>query len=156
MFCPFCHANDTKVTNSRLVAEGMQVRRRRECLACGMRFTTYEKFEMLDFRIIKRDLSRQNFNESKLKQGVIRALEKRPVSMEQIDSLIERIKKQLQHNADREIASKIVGELVMQELKNLDEVAYIRFASVYREFKTANEFRQELDLLAKQTNKNEL
>jgi len=148
MHCPFCHANDTKVTNSRLVADGMQVRRRRECLTCSQRFTTYESFELFEVRVIKRNENRQSFDEKKLKQGIIRALEKRPISMDEINSLVERVKKRLQITGEQEIKTKRIGELVMQELKDLDEVAYIRFASVYRKFSDASEFLDELNKLA--------
>jgi len=147
MKCPFCNSNDTKVTNSRLVADGMQVRRRRECLVCNERFTTYESFEINIPHILKQDGSVQPFNETKLRQGICRALEKRPARVEQIEAIIERIKAQLKIAGERELTSKFVGELVMTELKALDEVAYIRFASVYRKFQDASEFLKELNLL---------
>ena len=134
MHCPFCAANDTKVIDSRLVAEGDQVRRRRECVACGERFTTFETAELVMPRLIKQDGSRQPFDEEKLRAGMQRALEKRPVSVERLEEAIARIKQQLRATGEREVKSLVLGELVMTELSKLDEVAYIRFASVYRRF----------------------
>ena len=147
MHCPFCGADDTKVIDSRLVAEGNQVRRRRECLSCSERFTTYETAELLMPRLVKRDGSREPFNEEKLRAGMTRALEKRPVSIEQLEEAISRIIHRLRATGEREISSRILGEEVMSQLKLLDEVAYIRFASVYRHFKDLNEFREEIDRL---------
>ncbi|MBE0505522.1 MAG: transcriptional regulator NrdR [Marinospirillum sp.] len=148
MHCPFCGAQDTKVNDSRLVANGDQVRRRRECLSCGERFTTYETAELLMPRVIKRDGSREAFEESKLRAGLQRALEKRPVDTEALESALERIRQQLRASGEREVPSMMIGELVMQQLKQLDQVAYIRFASVYRQFKDLKEFRAEIDQLA--------
>ena len=150
MHCPFCSADDTKVIDSRLVADGNQIRRRRECLSCHERFTTYEISELLMPRIIKQDGSREPFDEEKLRAGLHRALEKRPVSVESVESSINQIKQSLQSTGEREIPALIVGEKVMQQLRELDEVAYVRFASVYRRFKDINEFRQEIDRLEKQ------
>ncbi|RRJ83596.1 transcriptional regulator NrdR [Aestuariirhabdus litorea] len=150
MHCPFCNAHDTKVIDSRLVAEGVQVRRRRECLSCSERFTTYEGAELLLPRLIKRDGSRVPFDEEKLRAGMLRALEKRPVSVEQIEESISRIKHRLQATGEREVKSFDVGEMVMRELQRLDEVAYIRFASVYRRFQDLNEFREEIERLEKE------
>jgi len=147
MHCPFCSADDTKVIDSRLVAEGDQVRRRRECLACHERFTTYEIAELVMPRIIKQDGTREPFNEVKLRAGLQRALEKRPVSVESIESAIHNIKHFLQGTGEREVGSRRLGEKVMDELRELDEVAYVRFASVYRSFKDLHEFRQEIDRL---------
>ncbi|MCV6605658.1 MAG: transcriptional regulator NrdR [Porticoccaceae bacterium] len=147
MHCPFCSADDTKVIDSRLVAEGGQVRRRRECLSCKERFTTYELAELLMPRVIKSDNNREPFNEDKLRAGLLRALEKRPVSMEQIEAAISNIKHALQAAGEREVPSRVVGEKVMEQLRQLDEVAYVRFASVYRSFQDLNEFRAELDKL---------
>lgn len=147
MHCPFCGAEDTKVVDSRLVAEGDQVRRRRQCLSCNERFTTYEIAELVMPRIIKQDGTREPFDEAKLRAGLLRALEKRPVSIEAIESAINQIKHFLQATGEREVASLKVGEKVMDELRKLDEVAYVRFASVYRRFKDLNEFRQEIDRL---------
>ncbi|MCL6415065.1 transcriptional regulator NrdR [Aestuariirhabdus sp. Z084] len=150
MHCPFCNAHDTKVIDSRLVAEGVQVRRRRECLSCSERFTTYEGAELLMPRLIKQDGSRVPFDDQKLRAGMLRALEKRPVSVEQIEESIGRIKHKLQATGEREVKSLDVGELVMGELQRLDEVAYIRFASVYRRFQDLNEFREEIERLEKE------
>ncbi|WP_317930360.1 transcriptional regulator NrdR [Halioxenophilus sp. WMMB6] len=147
MHCPFCGAEDTKVIDSRLVAEGDQVRRRRECQSCRERFTTYEIAELLMPRVIKNDGIREPFNEAKLRAGLQRALEKRPVGTEQIESAIAQIKHFLQATGEREIKSRVIGEQVMEALRSLDEVAYVRFASVYRRFKDLNEFRQEIDRL---------
>ncbi|GAA5317718.1 MAG: transcriptional regulator NrdR [Candidatus Pelagadaptatus aseana] len=147
MHCPFCQADDTKVIDSRLVAEGGQVRRRRECLSCHERFTTYEIAELLLPRVIKGDGSREPFDEEKLRAGFLRALEKRPVSSEDIERAINRIKHVLQATGEREVAARIIGEAVMEQLRDLDEVAYVRFASVYRRFKDLNEFREEIDRL---------
>lgn len=148
MYCPFCGANDTKVIDSRLVANGDQVRRRRECLLCEERFTTFETAELVLPRLIKQDGSRQPFDEDKLRAGMLRALEKRPVSLERLEEAVAHIKRKLRVNGEREVKSLVVGELVMNELKKLDEVAYIRFASVYRRFQDLNEFRKEIDLMA--------
>ena len=141
MFCPFCNADDTKVVDSRLVADGGQVRRRRECLHCGERFTTFELAELVMPRVIKTDGSRQPFDEEKLRAGLQRALEKRPVSSEQIEISISQIKHFLQVKGEREVPSRIIGEEVMRQLRELDEVAYVRFASVYRSFQDISEFR---------------
>ena len=149
MHCPFCSANDTKVIDSRLVAEGDQVRRRRECIACGERFTTFETAELVMPRLIKQDDSRQPFDEEKLRAGMLRALEKRPVSIERLEEAIARIKAKLRATGEREVKSLVLGELVMSELQRLDEVAYIRFASVYKRFQDLNEFRAEIERLAK-------
>ena len=149
MHCPFCGADDTKVIDSRLVAEGGQVRRRRECLSCKERFTTYEVAELLMPRIIKSDGTREPFDEMKLRSGLQRALEKRPVSVEEIEAAITTIKHLLQTTGEREIPSRQVGEFVMAQLRELDQVAYVRFASVYRSFQDISEFRAELDLLEK-------
>ncbi len=148
MYCPFCGANDTKVIDSRLVANGDQVRRRRECLLCEERFTTFETADLILPRLIKQDGSRQPFDEEKLRAGMLRALEKRPVSLERLEEAVARIKRKLRATGEREVQSLVVGELVMNELKKLDEVAYIRFASVYRRFQDLNEFRKEIDLMA--------
>ena len=148
MHCPFCNAVDTKVIDSRLVAEGNQVRRRRECVTCEERFTTFETAELLMPRLIKQNGEREPFNEDKLRAGMEKALQKRPVSVEQIDEAVARINHSLRASGEREIPSHIVGEKVMQELRKLDEVAYVRFASVYRSFKDLNEFREEIDRLS--------
>lgn len=150
MYCPFCNANDTKVTDSRLLSEGNQVRRRRECLICKERFTTYEVAELTLPRVIKRDGLRDTFNEPKLRAGIMRALEKRPVSLEQVENAIAHILHQARACGEREIPSKQIGEWVMDELRNIDQVAYVRFASVYRSFQDIKEFREEISRLEKQ------
>jgi transcriptional repressor NrdR len=149
MYCPFCNANDTKVTDSRLIREGNQVRRRRECLECKARFTTYETAELSLPRVIKRDGRRDLFNENKLRAGISRALEKRPVSLEQIENAVGRIIQLARASLDREISSKQIGEWVMEELSHLDQIAYVRFASVYRSFQDIKEFREEVSRLEK-------
>lgn len=147
MHCPFCNADDTKVIDSRLVAEGNQVRRRRECISCGERFTTFETAELVMPRVVKQGGTREPFDENKLRSGMLRALERRPVSMEQTEAAISRISQKLRATGEREIASRAVGELVMQELRELDQVAFVRFASVYRSFQDISEFRKEIDRL---------
>jgi len=151
MHCPFCSDADTRVIDSRLVAEGEQVRRRRECNACGERFTTFETAELWLPRLVKRDGSRVPFDEVKLRNGMLRALEKRPVSVEQIEASVSQIKHKLRAKGERELKALVVGEMVMDELKKLDEVAYIRFASVYRHFEDLNEFREEIERLSKES-----
>ena len=149
MHCPFCADQETKVIDSRLVADGDQVRRRRECLKCGERFTTFETAELVLPRVIKRNGSRQPFDEDKLRSGLNRALEKRPVSLEVVESTINRIKHKLRATGEREVKTRDVGEIVMEELRNLDEVAYVRFASVYRSFQDVKEFREEIERMDK-------
>jgi len=148
MHCPFCGEADTKVIDSRLVAEGDQVRRRRECLSCRERFTTFEGAELVMPRIVKQDGSRVPFDEDKMRQGLMKALEKRPVSIEEIDAALNRIKFRLRATGEREIKSLMVGEEVMYELRQLDKVAYVRFASVYRSFQDINEFKEEIERLS--------
>ena len=148
MHCPFCGAVDTRVIDSRLVSEGNHVRRRRECVTCEERFTTYESEELVMPRIIKQGGIREPFNEDKLLAGLTKALEKRPVGIEKVEEAINRIKTTLRATGEREIPSRDVGEEVMKELRELDEVAFVRFASVYRSFKDLNEFRQEIDRLS--------
>lgn len=148
MRCPFCSALDTKVVDSRLVADGGQIRRRRECLECSERFSTFEVAELLMPKMIKQNGNREPFDEAKLRSGMIRALEKRPVSVEVIEAEISQIKRALQAMGEREVPSRTVGELVMESLKNMDHVAYVRFASVYRSFQDLAEFRAEIDRLA--------
>ena len=147
MHCPFCSTDETKVIDSRLVAEGAQVRRRRECLSCTERFTTYEVAELVLPRIIKQDGSREPFDEEKLRSGLLRALEKRPVSVESIEAELDQIKHRLRATGEREIKSLQVGESVMESLKALDQVAYVRFASVYRSFQDLAEFRDAIESL---------
>ncbi len=147
MHCPFCSAPDTRVIDSRLANDGDQVRRRRECVSCSERFTTYESAELNMPRIVKQDGSRMPFKEEKLSAGVMRALEKRPVDTEQIDAALNRIKHQLLAAGEREVNSAIIGNLVMEELLALDQVAYIRFASVYLDFSDINAFREAIEKL---------
>ena len=147
MHCPFCTTEDTKVIDSRLIDEGGQIRRRRECLACGERFNTYERAELSLPQIIKRDGRREGFDEDKLRDGLYRALEKRPVSTTVIDDVLQQIKKKLCASSEREITSKTLGEWMMQALRELDEVAYVRFASVYRSFQDVADFRDEIKKL---------
>lgn len=149
MHCPFCKATDTKVIDSRLVAEGDQVRRRRECVSCRERFTTFESAELVMPRVVKHDGTRQPFDEDKLNRGFAKALEKRPVSIEAIEAAIHNIKYRLRATGERELTSLTVGEEVMRELRQLDEVAYVRFASVYRSFQDINEFKEEVDRLSR-------
>lgn len=147
MYCPFCSADDTKVTDSRLIHEGNQVRRRRECFICKERFTTYETAELDLPRIIKRDGRRDVFSEDKLRAGIQRALEKRPISSERIEEIMNHVIRKARTSVEREIPSKQLGEWVMEELRHIDQVAYVRFASVYRSFQDLNEFREEIRLL---------
>jgi len=145
--CPFCSDSETKVIDSRLVAEGDQVRRRRECQECGERFTTFESAELVLPRVIKSNGVRQPFDEEKLRNGVLRAFEKRPVSLENIESLLNRIIHKLRATGEREVKTLVVGEIVMDEIRKMDDVAYVRFASVYRSFQDVDEFREEIDRL---------
>ena len=150
MHCPYCNHTDTKVIDSRLIAEGLQTRRRRECPTCGERFTTFETAELLMPKIIKsRNNMREPFNEQKLREGLSRALEKRPVGEEEIETLIEEIKKDIRSSGEREVRSRLVGEVIMKRLRQVDEVAFIRFASVYRRFEDITEFSEEVDKLSK-------
>ena len=144
MKCPFCNYEESKVIDSRPTDEVEKIRRRRECIACGKRFTTYEIIESVPIIVVKKDKSRQAFDRIKLFNGMLRACEKRPVSIEQIDRTVSEIEAELQNSLDREVTSVHIGELVMDKLKNLDEVAYVRFASVYRQFKDINTFMDEL------------
>ncbi|MBT8448625.1 MAG: transcriptional regulator NrdR [Gammaproteobacteria bacterium] len=145
MHCPFCTDPDTRVIDSRLVSDGNQVRRRRECATCGERFTTYELAELVMPKVIKQDGTRQPFDEQKLRAGIMRAMEKRPVSMDAIEESIAQIMSKLRATGEREIAVQAVGEMVMEALRKLDDVAYVRFASVYRRFKDVSEFRATID-----------
>lgn len=147
MHCPFCAHPETKVTDSRLAAEGRQIRRRRECLACGERFTTFETAELVMPRVVKSDSTREPFDEQKLRSGMLKALEKRPVSSEAVDAAVDHICHRLRTLGEREVPARLVGELVMEELRHLDEVAYVRFASVYRSFQDVDAFREEIERL---------
>ncbi|MBE1277115.1 transcriptional regulator NrdR [Enterovibrio norvegicus] len=149
MHCPFCGANDTKVIDSRLVADGHQVRRRRQCLACSERYTTFETAELVMPRIIKTNGNRDPFNEDKMRGGIQRALEKRPVSADDIEKAINTIKSTIRATGEREVSSTLVGNLVMDALKELDKVAYIRFASVYHSFEDIRDFGEEIARLEK-------
>jgi len=149
MKCPFCGYEESKVIDSRPTDEGERIRRRRECLECGKRFTTYEIIESLPIIVIKKDKSREAFSRDKLLNGLLRACEKRPVSIDTLDKLISDIEMKIQNSLDREVSSDKIGELVMEKLKDVDEVAYVRFASVYRQFKDINTFMDELNTLLK-------
>jgi transcriptional repressor NrdR len=145
MHCPFCYEEDTKVLDSRLVAQGMQVKRRRQCLICKERFTTFEVAELTMPQIIKRDGRREPFSLKNLKNGMLKALEKRPVSVDKLEEALAAIMRDIKRNGEREIDSQKIGELVMRQLYHLDHVAYIRFASVYKRFQDVSEFRQTID-----------
>ena len=147
MKCPFCGYEESKVIDSRPTDEGQRIRRRRECLKCGRRFTTYEVVESLPIIVIKKDKSREAFNRDKLMTGLLRACEKRPVSIDTLDKMIDEIESVLQNSLDREVSSEKIGQLVMEKLKKIDEVAYVRFASVYRQFKDINTFMREFNKL---------
>lgn len=149
MHCPFCNADDSKVIDSRLVGEGKQVRRRRECIVCNERFTTYEVAELTMPHVIKRNNVRQPFDEEKLRHGIQHSLQKRPVSTEQLEAAVQRIMHKLRTTGEREIHSNVVGEMVMEELRNLDQVAYVRFASIYRSFQDVKAFSEEVKKLQK-------
>ena len=148
MYCPFCSHAETKVTDSRLAGGGTQIRRRRECLACGERYTTFETAELVMPLVIKSDASRVPFDERKLRGGMEKALQKRPVSREALEEAVGRICHRLRGLGEREVQSRTVGELVMEELRHLDEVGYVRFASVYRSFQDVDAFRDEIDRLS--------
>ncbi len=147
MKCPYCSFEESKVIDSRPTDEGQRIRRRRECLQCSKRFTTYEVIESLPIIVIKKDKSRETFNRDKLMTGLLRACEKRPVSIDTLDRMIDDIEIIIQNSLDREVSSERIGELVMEKLKKIDEVAYVRFASVYRQFKDINTFMAELNKL---------
>ena len=144
MYCPFCGHEETKVIDSRLAGEGRQIRRRRECVDCHERFSTYETPELVVPRIVKRDDSREPFDEQKLRNGIVRAVEKRPVSAETVEAMLARIIHKLQTVGEREIPARELGDLVMEELRSVDEVAYVRFASVYRSFQDVTQFEDEI------------
>ena len=149
MKCPYCSYEESKVVDSRPTDEGEKIRRRRECLKCAKRFTTYELIESLPIIVIKKDKSRQPFSREKLMNGLLRACEKRPISIDTLDNLIDEIETTIQNSLDREVSSDKIGQLVMDKLKSLDEVAYVRFASVYRQFKDVSSFMDELNQLLK-------
>ena len=147
MKCPYCGCEESKVIDSRPTDDGERIRRRRECLKCGKRFTTYEMVESFPLMVIKRDETREPFNREKLRSGIMRACEKRPVSVGSIDKIVDSIERKLQKSFDREVPSYVIGEYAMEMLKETDEVAYVRFASVYRQFKDINTFMEELSKL---------
>jgi len=149
MKCPFCGYPDTKVQDSRPANDGDAIRRRRECIDCGRRFTTYEKFDEIPLVVVKKDGRREVFDRNKVLGGVLKACEKRPISMTQIEGVVDDIEKELRNRMDSEVSSGQIGELVMDKLRSLDEVAYVRFASVYRQFKDVNSFIAELENLLK-------
>ena len=144
MKCPYCGSMEDKVIDSRTSGEGVNIRRRRECLKCAKRYTTYEYVESAPMMVIKRDGTRKKFDRERIKIGIIKACEKRPVSMDKIDQIIENVEKEIQKKADKEVKSTVIGNMVMKELYGLDEVAYVRFASVYRRFKDVSYFMEEL------------
>ena len=147
MKCPYCSFEESKVIDSRSADDGERIRRRRECLKCGKRFTTHEVIETVPIIVVKRDKSREVFDRNKLTAGILRACEKRPVSLTQIEKMVDRIEAKIQSMLDREITTRQIGELAMEELKSVDEVSYVRFASVYRQFKDINTFMAELNKL---------
>ena len=149
MKCPYCGYDESKVIDSRPTDEGERIRRRRECLKCGKRFTTYEVIETVPIIVIKKDKSRESFDRNKLLNGLLRACEKRPVSIDTLERVVDEIEGSLQNSLDREVPSSLIGEYAMEKLKTIDEVAYVRFASVYREFKDIATFKEELDRMMK-------
>ncbi len=144
MRCPFCNSEDTRVVDSRPVEDSNSIRRRRMCDSCGRRFTTYEKIETIPLIVIKKDMNRERYDRAKIEAGVLRACHKRPVSVDDINALIDKVEVEIFNREEKEIESTVIGELVMNNLKNVDPVAYVRFASVYREFKDVNTFMDEL------------
>jgi len=147
MKCPFCSSPDSRVIDSRTINDGSTVRRRRECSSCEKRFTTYEKIEAIPLMVIKKDGSREVFDNTKLMAGIMKACEKRPISMDTMQNVTDEIEKELRNTLEMEVTSQAIGQLVMEKLKAIDQVAYVRFASVYREFKDVNDFVQELEKL---------
>jgi len=147
LHCPFCNNDETKVIDSRLAGEGWQVRRRRECQQCDERYTTFETAELVMPHVVKRDDSREPFDQVKLRSGILRALEKRPVKSEDIEKSIERVTHLLQTMGEREVSGRLIGDMVMEELRKLDQVAYVRYASVYRSFQDITEFQREIEKL---------
>jgi len=152
MKCPFCNYHESKVIDSRPADEGNTIRRRRECIKCSRRFTTYEKVESVPLMVIKKDKNMEPFNRDKLMNGLLKACEKRPVTIDALEAMLDEIELQIGNSLMREVTSKELGELVMCRLKNLDEIAYVRFASVYRQFKDINTFIDELQKLLKDNN----
>lgn len=150
MRCPFCHHRESRVLDSRPTDEGAVIRRRRECLACGERFTTYEKVEQAPLLVVKRDGRREPFNREKIVRGLLTACEKRPVSVDELERLAVDVERELRSRFEREVTSMEIGDLVMQRLRDLDEIAYVRFASVYLQFHDLQRFREEVDRLMQQ------
>jgi transcriptional repressor NrdR len=150
MKCPFCSHPESKVIDSRESKKGLSIRRRRECFSCRRRFTTYEKIEEIPYMVVKKDGSRQPFDGQKLLRGLLKACEKRPIPVRKLEEIVEEIENKVQERPDKEIKASEIGHLVMEKLKALDKVAYVRFASVYREFKDVMEFKQELETLLKE------
>ena len=144
MKCPFCKQDNDKVVDSRSAEEGAVIRRRRECLECGKRYTTYERVESIQLRVVKKDGSRVPFEREKILQGLLKACEKRPISVEQLERAVQEIETEITDTGEREVSTHLIGEIVMRRLRDLDQVAYVRFASVYREFKDLNQFLEEL------------
>jgi|SRR5690606_4798290 len=151
MKCPFCSYSDSRVLESRPTEEGSAIRRRRECLSCRERFTTYERVETVPLMVIKKDGTRQEFDRSKILQGVIKACEKRPVPLARLEQMVNDIEQRLRNSMEQEVSSKTIGEMVMNELKQIDQVAYVRFASVYRQFKDIQSFLEELQTLLRES-----
>ena len=147
MRCPFCYNMESKVIDSRPTDEGLTIRRRRECIECGKRFTTYEKIEQLPVFVVKKDGRRESFDRDKIMRGLVKACEKRPISLKDLETLVQEIEKQVFNSLEPEVTSQQIGQMVMEKLKKLDEVAYVRFASVYRQFKDLNTFMEELNKL---------
>lgn len=154
MKCPYCGYEDSKVLDSRPTDENQTIRRRRECIECGKRFTTYERIEQVPVVIIKKDGTRQAYDRTKILNGMIRACEKRPVPLSVIETSVDNIEKSIYNSLDKEIKSELLGEMVMEELKTIDEVSYVRFASVYRQFKDVNSFMDELKKILNETSTN--
>lgn len=150
MKCPYCSYFDSKVVDSRPTEEGQVIRRRRECIKCGKRFTTYEKVEKIPLMVVKKNGNRESYDRNKLLNGIIKACEKRPVSMSDIEKLVDDIEMSLSNSLEKEVTSVVIGEMIMNKLKDIDEVAYVRFASVYRQFKDLNTFMEELKKLLKE------
>jgi len=147
MYCPFCGDQETKVVDSRLAGDGYQIRRRRECTGCAERFTTFESAEFVLPKLVKTDESREPFDEAKLRSGILKATEKRPISSEAIEELISRVIRKVQKMGEREIQSRVLGEIVIEELREIDEIAFVRYASVYRRFQDVEEFEKEIESL---------
>lgn len=150
MKCPFCYHAESKVVDSRPTDEGFTIRRRRECTKCGKRFTTYEKIEQLPVFVVKKDGRRESFDRNKILKGLLKACEKRPISLKDLEELVQDVEKQVFNSLEQEVTSQQIGQMVMERLKKLDEVAYVRFASVYRQFKDINTFMEELNKLMKE------